>query len=189
MHFIELLRYVLRRPVGEKTEMRFTKFLKSQLKVSRNDYEGAGRILEGELDGTNEDLPYLEAIAHYYCWGGNEQKAIEMAKKALAMDLNNFEMPRMLSLIYAKLENHEEAVEFVKIAVQNFKFEDGPAYPRWIPRALTITSKFSTRLKNVEKYIKEDVRDPNKARREWRTWADEYLAWYEEAMSKPSRSG
>jgi tetratricopeptide (TPR) repeat protein len=152
--------------------------------VSRNDYEGAGRILEGELAGTSEDLPYLEAIAHYYWWGGNEQKAIEMAKKALAIDLNNFEMPKMLSLIYAKLEKHEEAVEFVNIAVQNFKFQDGSVFPRWIPSTLTLASKFSTRLKTLEKYVKEDFRDPNKARREWRTWADEYLAWYEGSINK-----
>ena len=91
------------------------------MKAGRNDYEEALQILEGELTGTNKDLPYLEMIAHYLWWAGNEEKAIVTAKRALLIDPKGFDMPKMLSLIYAERESHEEAIKFVKVAVQNYK--------------------------------------------------------------------
>ena len=84
----------------------------------------------------------------------------------------------MLSEVYAKRENHE-AVKFVKIAVQNYKPVDSK-HSLWFHSALRVASKFSIRLKSIE----ETIQDPNKARREWREWADEYLSWYNETMSK-----
>jgi len=155
-------------------------FVKSQRKVARKDYRGAVQVLECELIGTNDDLTYLVMIAQYQLWDGNEEKAIEAAKKALRIDPNNFEMSKMLSVVYAKHEKHEEAVKLVKIAIQNYKPESCPTPPLWLHSALRAVSRFSTRLNNIE----EAVRDPNKGKRDWRAWADAYLSWYNETMTK-----
>ena len=154
------------------------------MKAGRKDYEGALQFLEGELTGTNEDLPYLQMIAHYQLWAGNKEKAIVTAKKALLIDPKGFDMPKMLSVIYAERENHEEAIKFVKIAVQNYKPERAYEIPGWLISGLKLTGKFSSRLSQIEKAAKEDFEDPNKARREWRAWAEEYMAWYNEAIEK-----
>jgi tetratricopeptide (TPR) repeat protein len=162
--------------------MKISSFIKSQMKAGRNDYEGALQLLEGELTGTNEDLPYLEMIAHYHWWAGNEEKAIITAKKALLMDSKGFDMPKILSVIYAKRENHEEAIRFVRIAVQNYKPGNASEIPGWIFSGLKLAGKFSARFRHIEKAAKEDLADPNKTSREWRAWAEEYMAWYDEAM-------
>jgi tetratricopeptide (TPR) repeat protein len=164
--------------------MKITNFVKSQMKAGRKDYEGALQILEGELTGTNEDLPYLEMIAHYQLWAGNEDKAIVTAKKALLIDPKGFDMPKILSVIYAERENHEKAIKFVRIAVQNYKPGTASEIPGWVSSGLKLAGKFSARLRQIEKAAKEDLEDLNKARREWRAWAEEYMAWYNEATGK-----
>ena len=164
--------------------MKISSFIKSQMKAGRKDYEGALQILEGELTGTNEDLPYLQMIAHYQLWAGYKEKAVVTAKKALLIDPTGFDMPQMLSVIYAERENHEEAIKFVKIAVQNYKPESAPEIPGWVSSGLKLAGKFSARLRQIEKAAKEDLEDPNKARRDWRAWAEEYMAWYDEAIGK-----
>jgi len=163
--------------------MKFSSFIKSQRMVKRSDYEGAAQILEAELTGTNEDLAYLEAIAHYQLWAGNEEEAILTAKKALLIDHHSFDMPKILSVIYANHENHEEAIKFVKIAVQNYKPESPYAIPGWVMNGLKLGGKFSARLRQIEKAAKEDFEDPNKSRREWRAWAEEYMNWYDEVIT------
>jgi tetratricopeptide (TPR) repeat protein len=169
--------------------MKISSFIKSQLKVSRNDYEGALQILEGELTGTNEDLLCLGMITQYQLWAGNTEKAIGTAKQVLAIDPNNFEMLKMLSLIYAEQENHKDAIEFVKIAIQNYKPEGDPAAPQWMFSTLKLAGKFSSRLKQIEETAREELGDPNKSGREWREWADEYLAWYNEASKTRLQPG
>lgn len=164
--------------------MKISSFIKSQMNVRRKDYKEASEILEAELTGSSEDLPYLEAIAHYQLWAGNEEKAIITAKKALLIDPKGFDMPKMLSIIYAKRENHEEAIKFVRIAVQNYEPENPYKIPGWVSSGLKLAGKFSTRLKQIEEAAKEDIEDPNKDRREWRAWAKEYMAWYDEAMGE-----
>jgi tetratricopeptide (TPR) repeat protein len=152
--------------------------------VGRKDYEGALRILEGELTGTDDDKPYIEMVAHCHLWSGNKEKAIETAKKALALNPASFEMPRMLSQIYAEREDHEQAIKYVKNGLINYPSEDLPAPPKWAFSLLKLAGKFSARWKHVEEATKEDFRDQDKARREWQVWAIEYLAWYDEALKK-----
>jgi len=164
--------------------MKVSSFIKSQMNVRRKDYEKASEILEADLTGTNDDLPYLQAIAHYQWWAGNDEKAIITAKKALLIDPKGFDIAKMLSVIYAERENHEEAIKFVRIAVQNFEPENPYKIPRWASSGLKLAGKFSTRFKQIEEAAKEDIEDPNKDRREWRAWAEEYMAWYDEAMGK-----
>lgn len=169
-------------------EMSTARFLKTQMKIApligRRDYDGAVQVLKGELDGTSEDTPYLEMIAHCFWQAGSEEKAIETAKKALDLDPKNFEMPRMLSQIFAEHENHEEAIEYVKIGLNNFPSEPLTAPPSWAFSALKLAGKFSTKWKRVEQAAIEDLQAPDKDRRTWRSWANEYLAWYEDAMKK-----
>jgi tetratricopeptide (TPR) repeat protein len=162
--------------------MKISSFIKSQMKAGRKDYKGASDILEAELTGTSEDLPYLEAIAHYQWWAGHEEKAIVTAKKGLLMDPKGFDMPKMLSVIYAERENHEEAIKFVRIAVHNYKPESVSELPGWVFSGLKLVGKFSARFRHIEKAAKEDLSDLNKSSREWRSWAEEYMEWYNEAM-------
>jgi tetratricopeptide (TPR) repeat protein len=164
--------------------MKISSFIKSQMKVRQKDFEEASRILEAELTGTNEDLQYLEAIAHYQWWAGNEEKAILTAKKALLIDPHGFDMAKMLSVIYAERENHDEAIKFVKIAVQNYQPENPYVIPGWVSSCLKLGGKFSARLRQIEKTAEEDLEDPNKGRREWRAWAEEYMSWYDETIGK-----
>ena len=152
--------------------------------VGRKDFEGALRILEGELTGTDEDKPYIEMVAHCHLWSGNQEKAIEMAKKALALNPSSFEMPRMLSQIYAEREDHEQAIKYVKNGLSNYPSEDLPAPPKWAFSLLKLAGIFSARWKRVEEATKEDLRDPDKDRREWQAWAKDYLAWYDESLKK-----
>jgi len=150
--------------------------------IGRQDYEGALQLLEGELAGTADDSPYLEMIAHCHWLAGNDEKAIETAKEALELDPNNFEMPKILSQIYAEHEEHEQAVAYVKIGLRNYKSDSLPAVPRWVFGAMKLAAKYSARWKHVEEAAKEDLGDPNKDSREWCAWANEYLLWYEEAL-------
>jgi len=152
--------------------------------IGRKDYGSAVQILEGELTGTSEDIPYLEIIAHCHWQAGSEDKAIETAKKALALDPKNFEMPRMLSQILAEHEDHEQAIEYVKIGLNNFPSDPLPAPPSWVFSTLKFAGKFSARWKRIHEAANEDLQDPDKARRVWQSWAHEYLAWYEDAMRK-----
>lgn len=163
-------------------------FLKIQMKVApligRRDFDGAVKVLEGELDGTSEDIPYLEMIAQCHWEAGSEEKAIETAKKALALDPSNFEMPMMLSQIFAEHEDHEQAINYVKIGLNNFPSEPIPAPPSWAFSALKLAGKFSARWKRIHEAANQDLQDPDKDRREWQSWAHEYQTWYEDAMKK-----
>lgn len=168
--------------------MTVARFLKTQMKVAplvgRRDFKGALQILEGELIGTDEDTPYLEIVAHCHLEAGNQEKAIETAKKTLQLNPTNFEMPRMLSQIYAESEAHEQAVEYVKIGLCNYPSEALPVPPVWAFGVLKLAGKLSARWKHVEEATKDDLRDPDKGRRDWQSWAKEYLVWYDETLKK-----
>jgi tetratricopeptide (TPR) repeat protein len=168
--------------------MNAARFLMIQMKVAPlvglRDFKGALRILEGELTGTDEDTPYLEIVAHCHLEAGNQEMAIETAKKALTLNPTNFEMPRMLSQIYAESEAHEQAVTYVKIGVCNYPSDALPVLPIWAFGVLKLAGKFSARLKRVEEATKDDLRDSDKGRRDWQSWAKEYLAWYDEILKK-----
>ncbi len=168
--------------------MTVARSLKTQMKVAplvgRRDFEGALRILEGEITGTAEDKLYLEMIALCHLEAGNQEKAIEAAKKALELNPSSFEMPRMLSQIFAEREDHEQAAEYVRIGLSNYPAEDLPTLPKWSFALLKLAGKFSARWKRVEEAAKEDLRDPEKDRRDWQAWAKEYLAWHGEALKK-----
>lgn len=168
--------------------MSTARFLKTQMKVApligRGDYDGAVRVLEGELAGTPEDIPYLELIAQFHLQAGSEGKAIEAAKKVVALDSENFEMPRMLSQIFAEHEDHEQAVDYVKIGLKNFPSELTPTPPSWAFSALKLAGKFSARWKRIHQAAIEDLQDPNKDKKEWQAWAKEYLEWYEANFKK-----
>jgi len=152
--------------------------------VGRRDYDGALRILEDELAGTTEDIPYLEMIAHCYWQGGKDEKAIETARKALVLDSNNFEMAMMLSRIYAAHEDHKQAIAYARMALTNYPSETLPTPPAWAFGALKLAGKFSAGWKRVEEVANEDLRDPEKARRDWRSWANEYLASHGENLKR-----
>jgi tetratricopeptide (TPR) repeat protein len=168
--------------------MRTVRFFKTQMKVApligRRDFDAAVQVLEGELTGATEDILHLELIAQCHWQAGNEEKAIETAKKALALDPKNFEMPRMLSQIFAEHEDYEQAIAYVKIGLNNFPSEPLTAPPSWAFSALKLAGKVSAKWKRVEEAAIEDLKDPDKERREWRSWANEYLAWCEDAMKK-----
>jgi tetratricopeptide (TPR) repeat protein len=168
--------------------MTVARSLKTQMKVAplvgRRDFEGALRILEGEITGTAEDKLYLEMIALCHLEAGNKEKAIEAARKALELNPTSFEIPRMLSQIFAEREDHEQTIEYVRIGLSNYPSEDLPTPPKWAFGLLKLAGKFSTRWKHVEEATKEDLRDPGKDRRDWQTWAKDYLAWYNEALKK-----
>ena len=168
--------------------MNTARLLKTQIKVApligRRDFDTAVQVLEGELTGTSEDILHLELIAQYHWQAGNEQKAIETAKKALALDPKSFEMSRMLSQIFAEHEDHEKAIQYVKIGLNNFPSEPLPAPPSWTFSVLNLAGKFSARWKRVHEAANEDLQDPDKDRREWQSWAYEYLAWYADAMKQ-----
>lgn len=174
-------------PVEEK-EMNTARFLKTQMKIApligRRDYDEALRILEGELTGTADDAAYLEMIAHCHSQTGNEEKAIETAIKVMALDPNNFEMPRMLSQIFVDNGDHEQAVVYVRIGLNNFPSEPTPAPPSWALSALKLAGKFSARWKRVEEATNKELREPDKDRREWQAWANDYLEWYETVLKK-----
>ena len=138
------------------------------------------QVLEGALTDTSEDLPYLELLAHCHWHQGDEEKAIETARRALAFDPGKFEMPRMLSQVLAERENHEEAVKFVKIAHKNFPSEPLAAPPSWALTGLKIASKISERCKHAHRSATEELRDADASLLEWQTWANEYLERYEE---------
>lgn len=116
--------------VLKRREMNTARLLITQMKVApligRRDYDGAVRVLEGELTGTSEDIPYLELIAHCQWQAGSEEGAIETAKMALAHDPKNFETPKMLSQIFAEHEDHEQAIEYAKMGLKNFPSEPIP---------------------------------------------------------------
>ena len=152
--------------------------------IGRGDYEGAIRILEGELTGTADDALYLEMIAHWHWIAGNHEKAIETAKKALSLDPTSFDMPRILSQIYAKREEHEQAAAYVKIGLNNYPAENLQAPPAWAFGVLKFVGKFSARWKRIEEAANEDLKDPDKDRREWNAWAKQYVAWYEASVRK-----
>lgn len=123
-------------------------------------------------------------IAQCHWEAGSEEKGIETAKKALALDPKNFEMPRMLSQIFAEHEDHEQAINYVKIGLNNFPSEPIPAPPSWAFRALKLAGKFSAQWKRIHEAANQDLKDPDKERREWQSWAHEYQTWYEDAMKK-----
>jgi tetratricopeptide (TPR) repeat protein len=170
--------------------MNIAKSLKTQMRVApligRKDYEGALRILEGEITGTAEDMLYLEIIVFCHLETGNQEKAIETAKKALALNPTSFEMPKMLSQLFAEREDHEQAVKYVKIGLSNYPTEVPPVPPNWACGLLKLAGKFSPRWKRVEEATKDDFRDPDKDRREWQVWAQEYLTWYDEFLKNSS---
>lgn len=150
--------------------------------IGQGDYSAALRILENELNKTPEKIPYLEMIAQCQWQSGNEEKAIETAKKALALDPMNFEMPRMLSQIFAEHEDHEQAVQYVKVGLSNFPSEPFPPPPSFLFSALKLAGKLSARWKRVQEAAEQDLRDPGKDSREWQSWANEYLEWHEETV-------
>lgn len=168
--------------------MRIEKFLKLQMKVApllgRRDYGGAVQVFEGALTDTSEDLPFLELLAHCHWHQGDEEKAIETARRALAFDPESFEMPRMLSQILAERENHEEAVKFIKIALKNFPSEPLAVPPSLALAALKIAGKISERCRHAHKSATNELRDADASLLEWQTWANEYLEWYEEARTR-----
>jgi len=168
--------------------MNTARFLKTQMKVApligRRDYDKALRILEGELAGTSDDAAYLEMIANCHLWTGNEEKAIETAKKVMVLDPNNFEMPRMLSQIFVNRGDHEQAAVYVRNGVDNFPSEPTPPPPSWMLSVLRLAARFSARWKRIEETTNKELREPDKDRREWRAWANDYLTWYENEMKK-----
>lgn len=162
--------------------MQLVAFAKTQLEVGRcvgrKDYDGAIRVLESSLSNTNADTHSLVMIALCHRWSNRNDDAIEMAQRALSHDSGSFGAYRLLADVYAERKEHEMAVRFVRLGLDNFP-EPTPPAPKFIFWLLRVGSLFIPRLRRVEEAARTELADPNNDTRDWYAWAKQYLAWYD----------
>lgn len=165
--------------------MSIAKFAKNQMQVAqcigREDYDGAIRLLEESLSNSSKDLYALEMIALCHRWSHRDDLAIASARKALAYDPKHFGAIRLLSEIYAERKDHETAVQFTRLGLENYP-SPLPATPKAFLWLLRVGAAIFPRLKRIYESAQGDLADPNKDCAEWYSWAKEYLTWYDSAF-------
>lgn len=161
--------------------MRLASFAKTQLKlarcIGRKDYDGAIRVLESSLSNTDEDAPSLVMVARCHRWSKRDDDAIGVAQGALSCDAGNFEAYRLLADIHAEREEHETAVRFVRLGLDNFP-EPTPPVPKYIFWILRVSALVIPRFKRAEEKTRRELADIDSETRDWYAWAKQYLAWY-----------
>jgi tetratricopeptide (TPR) repeat protein len=149
------------------------------LRIGRQDFDGAIRVLEAALEGGATDARYLEMIAQCHYWAKREEMAIASAKRALDVDAHSFEAIKLLSEIHARRIEHDIAASYVRRALEGYP-QPLPQTPKAFFGILRLVSLVFPRLRSLAARAKEDIGNPNKANEQWYEWAKKYLAWYDE---------
>jgi tetratricopeptide (TPR) repeat protein len=153
--------------------MQLVAFAKTQVAVGRcigrKDYDGAISVLENSLSNTDADAPSLLMIALCHRWSNRNDDAITMAQRALSHDSRNFEAYRLLADIYTERKQHEMAVRFVRLGLENFPEPSTP--PKFFFWLLRFGAFFLPRLKRMEETARTELTHSNSETRDWYTWA------------------
>lgn len=122
-------------------------------------------------------------IALCHRWSHRNDMAIAAARQALAYEPTDFGPIRLLSEIHAERKEHDTAVQFVRLGLENYP-EPLQAPPRFLFWVLRSAAVFFPRLRRVEEAATRDLGDPGKDNEEWYSWAKQYLAWYDSTFGK-----
>lgn len=152
-------------------------------RVGRKDYDGAIRVLERSLSNTADDSPSLVMIALCHRWSKRNDDAVNVAQRVLSYDKDNFEAIRLLSAVHADKGEHDLASKFVRMGIEKYP-EPTPSTPRYVFWLLRIGASVFPRLRRVEESTREHLADPDRDKREWYSWAKQYLAWYDSVSGK-----
>lgn len=161
--------------------MSVTGSVKSDFKVAV--LTGAGKIeeaileLKKSLTGTGDDVYILSLIADFYYHSDRPKKAIEYADKVIAIDEKNFDANALLAMIYANLKDHEFALCYIRVALENFP-EPMPAPPKFMLRIVSLVGFIFGKPKHWAKKLEAEASNPNRSRQEWLDWATKYMRWY-----------
>lgn len=151
--------------------------------IGRKDFDGAIRILQGALCNDSRDVPYLEMIDLCHHWSDRNDMAISAAQRALAYDSKCFGAIRLLSKIHAERNEHDTAVQLVRLGMENYP-EPLPAAPKPFIWILHLLAVIFPSVRRIESAVRRDFSDPNSDDKEWYVWAQRYLAWYDSSCEK-----
>ena len=133
------------------------------------------QMISRALKNSKDDAASFVMIARCHSWADRPDIAEESAKQALSHDPRNFAAIQLLTGILVNRSDHEQAVKYVRLALENFPAPSPPVpgFYIWLARAL---SRVVPRLNGAE----NTLRDLDRTNRDWYEWAKSYLAWYDQ---------
>ena len=150
--------------------------------VGRHDFLGAIRYLNEYLAKYPDDVGGWTFLAQCHAWAGSRSLAIDASLAALRVSPNEFDALRMLSEMYAEANECDQAVAFIRRALEHFPRPTTGISPRAVRAFRVIAPVLPKRLRaSIEADLRK-LQDPNDGNRRWYAWAKEYLRWYDQQM-------
>jgi tetratricopeptide (TPR) repeat protein len=117
--------------------------------------------------------------------GQGRDKAIEVAERVLHVNPHDFTLLKMVSETLAQRGDHERAVAYVRLGLENYP-EDIAPMPPFLTKLARVTMRIlgpRRKLSAQELAPWESVNADNRA---WFQWAKEYLAWFDGSTGSKS---